>query len=67
MKRVIGVVSVIMLTVVLSCGCGKKTYTCGWCGSTVTQSPHHAKILGQEIELCDDCYKGIKEMQTQLD
>lgn len=54
-KRNMFAIIVLVLALVL-CGCGKKTFQCGLCMKKVTQVPHEATILGQEVELCDSCY-----------
>ena len=56
----------VLLSAIMLCGCGKETYMCGYCMRTVTQKPHSAKILGQEIKLCESCYETLDGLQTQL-
>ena len=56
-RSLMGVIAVI--TVALSvCSCG--TVQCGWCNEECSKlKSHQATVLGQEIDLCDDCYKGL--------
>ena len=62
---VIVAVALLLLGIFVS-GLGVKSYTCGYCMRTVEQRPHSAQILGQEVELCDDCYDMLKEYQMEL-
>lgn len=62
-------ITTIILTVLLAVtltSCGEKDFICGWCTRSVHEKPHEARILGQDVELCDDCYKELKNYQTQL-
>lgn len=69
-KGIIGVVVIVAVALVLFgvfvSKLGVKSYTCGYCMRTVEQKPHSAQILGQEVELCDDCYDMLKEYQMEL-
>lgn len=60
MKKKNARITTIMLTVLLAViltSCGEKDFVCGWCTRSVHEKPHEARILGQDVELCDDCYK----------
>lgn len=35
------------------------TFKCGLCGEEKTEAGHKTNILGQEVEICDDCYNGL--------
>lgn len=61
-KVTLGIMAVIliMMTVFLS-GCS-HTFTCGLCGKEVNEAGHKQTVLGQEIEICNDCYNGLKSL-----
>lgn len=65
MKRMI-CITLLMVLMIMVCGCA-ETFQCGWCMREVTQTPHAAKALGQEIKVCDDCYEALKEYSLQLE
>lgn len=57
LKSIAGVVALIAVTLSV-CSCG--TVTCGWCNEECSKlSSHKAAVLGQEIDICDDCYKAL--------
>lgn len=58
-KRSIVLIVALVLAALL-CACGEKTYHCAWCGEKVTQVPKEVNILGQDAEVCDDCYPYFK-------
>lgn len=59
MKRKIEILAVVLLTALLLCACGKKTFRCGICMREVKQVPHQVTVLGQEVNICDSCYSYI--------
>ena len=63
--RITTIILTVLLAVILT-SCGEKDFVCGWCTRSVHEKPHEARILGQDVELCDDCYKELKNYQTQL-
>ena len=44
---------------------GIKSFTCGYCMRSVKEKPHDVKMLGQQIEICDDCYDMLRDYQQQ--
>ncbi|MDO5411025.1 MAG: hypothetical protein Q4F21_11350 [Lachnospiraceae bacterium] len=66
LKKMVTLILTLAFIATLLCSCGKETYTCGYCMQSVTQKPHYAKMLGQEIKLCDPCYEAIKDLQTEI-
>lgn len=54
------VMIVALLLAALLCACGEETYRCAWCQETVTQVPKEVNVLGQDVEVCDDCYQFLK-------
>ncbi|MGN1458365.1 MAG: hypothetical protein ACI4XP_10510 [Acutalibacteraceae bacterium] len=46
-------VTTILLMALTACS---HTFTCGVCHQEKTGNSHKTQILGQEIEICDDCY-----------
>ena len=63
--RITTIILTVLLAVTLT-SCGEKDFICGWCTRSVHEKPHEARILGQDVEFCDDCYKELKNYQTQL-
>ncbi len=51
----------------LPSSCSQKTFVCDLCGSEERGRPHKAEFLGEECELCDDCYKGLHELSDGLE
>lgn len=61
MKHTTKIVAMVALIVLALTACGKETFSCGWCGNTVTQSPHKMEIAGDSMKICDSCYADLKE------
>lgn len=60
MKRKIKILTVVLLTALLLCACGKVTFRCAICMKEVKQVPHEVTVLGQEVKICDSCYSYLK-------
>lgn len=60
-KKVFGVIAIAIITTAIFAGC-THSFTCGLCGKSVNESGHKYEILGQEVEICDDCYNGLKSL-----
>lgn len=54
------VVLLVIMTVIFA-GCS-HTFTCESCGKEVNEAGHKWTVLGQEIEICDDCYNSLKSL-----
>ena len=50
----------LMLLATLLCGCGK--FTCDFCGEEKSGSKHTVEFLGEKIDICKDCKKGLDEL-----
>lgn len=61
MKKVLSLVLVFVLAAALLCGCA-KTFTCDLCGDEVTERPHTTEVLGEKVEICEECYEGLQEI-----
>lgn len=60
MNKFIKIIIVGVISVLLLCACGGKNFRCAICMEKVTQVPHEVTVLGQEVEICDSCYKMLK-------
>ena len=58
-KRIIACFAMLALLLGLA-SCGNKTFECDLCGKEKTGKSHQVEALGQEITVCEDCYKEIK-------
>ncbi|MGM9640150.1 MAG: hypothetical protein ACI3V3_02150 [Faecousia sp.] len=58
-KRIVSMVLAAIMLAAILCACGRKTFKCGVCRKEVTQTPHTVSAFGQEIEVCDSCYKSF--------
>lgn len=56
----------LLLVVSMFCGCGKQMFNCDLCGREVNERPHNVSLLGQDAQICKDCYDSIKELQDAL-
>ncbi len=59
MKYVKTAVIISLLLLALT-ACGKETFSCGWCGDTVTETPNTLEIGGESTKICDRCYDELK-------
>lgn len=60
MNKLIKILAVAVLAAMLLCACGSKTFYCALCFEKVTEVPHEVTVFGQELEICDSCYKALK-------
>ncbi len=63
MKRVL---IPVVLAALLLCGCGKETFTCGFCMDQVTEKPHKLEAWGHEYKVCQDCHEGLLALAEEL-
>lgn len=64
MKKKITAVLLTVATVLSLTACGK--FTCDMCGQEKSGKKHTESLLGQEITICDDCYKGVEDLANTL-
>ena len=64
MKKMISVLMVVVAMAMVLTACGK--FTCDLCRKEKSGKKHETEILGQEIEICDDCYTTIDEGVSSL-
>ena len=60
LKKMVRLVAMLMLLATLLCGCGK--FTCDFCGEEKSGSKHTVEFLGEKIDICKDCKKGLDEL-----
>lgn len=60
-KLILVVLAVAMLCTALA-ACSDEPFKCGMCSKEKTGKRHKYEMLGQEITICDDCYKSVKEL-----
>lgn len=53
---------VLTLTVVVGCGEVPEDFTCDFCKNKVHSVKYEVNYKGQDIEVCEDCYKGFKDL-----
>ncbi len=56
MKKIIAVISLLILILSLS-ACGK--FTCNICQEEKSGQKHTQKILGNDVNICKDCYEAM--------
>ncbi len=62
MKKFVKIMAIVMALVILfSFAACKKKFTCDICGETKVSHVHKEKIFGQKVEICDECYKELKD------
>lgn len=57
-KSLKSLIIVIMLMTLL-CACGAKTFVCPLCMKAVKQAPHKVTVFGQQVDVCNTCYKQL--------
>ena len=63
-RKMFSVIAMLLLVVIMLLaltGCGTKTFVCGWCGREVTGKSHQVELMGDKYDICDECYKELKE------
>ena len=55
-RKIIALIAVVALALSLT-ACGK--FTCDMCGQEKGGKQHKSEMLGVEVVICDDCYKGM--------
>jgi hypothetical protein len=60
MKKAIKAIALVTVLLLALTACGKETFSCGWCGRTVTETPHNMSIAGENMKICSDCYNDLK-------
>ncbi len=59
--RITVILLLVLMLLTLCCACGKP-FICDWCGYEKTGKKHKQEYLGQQLVICDDCYKEIKAL-----
>lgn len=65
MNKFFKLLFILTLLLILT-ACGTETFRCGWCMKEVTQKPHTLTALGQEVKICESCYKAIDQYRVKL-
>lgn len=61
MKKMVRLIALLMLLATLLCGCGGK-FTCDFCGEEKSGSKYSMDLMGEKIDICKDCKKGLDEL-----
>lgn len=64
MKKLICVLLVVVVMASMLTACGK--FECDLCGEEKSGKKYTEKVLGQEAEICKDCYKELEELADAL-
>ena len=64
MKKLICMAMLVVVVLSLLTACGK--FKCDTCGKEKTGKQHKEEVLGQEVVMCDDCYKEAQELSDGL-
>jgi len=65
MKRIIGIVCLLVLMVTMLTACNK--FTCADCGQVVKGKEYVLDVAGEEFSLCNDCYNEYQERRAEVD
>ena len=60
MKRLICVLMLVAIMATMLTACGK--FKCDVCGEEKTGKKYERELLGEEIDICKDCYKELEEL-----
>lgn len=59
-KKIIA--SLALLTLLLSLtACGNKSFKCDMCKKEKVGKSYKSQLMGEEITICDDCYKSMND------
>lgn len=58
--KILIVLLVFAISLALS-ACGNKTFKCGICNEEKTGKSYKSQVMGQEVIVCEDCYKELSE------
>ena len=64
MKRLICVFLLVVMLASLLTACGK--FECDLCGEEKSGKKHKEELLGEEVVICNDCYKELEELADGL-
>ena len=64
MKRLICVFLLVVMLASLLTACGK--FECDFCGEEKTGKKYERELLGQEVDICKDCYEELEELAGSL-
>ena len=64
MKKMISVLVLVVALATMLTACGK--FDCGLCGEKKSGKKYQREILGQKVEICKDCNKGLEELSDAL-
>lgn len=60
MKKVLAILLVVgMMLALTACG---KPFTCDFCGQEKSGKKHTADVYGDEMTICNDCYKDMEAL-----
>ncbi len=58
-RKIVAALAIFVLLLSLA-ACGNKSFKCDLCNDEKTGKSHKTKVLGEEVEICDDCYEDIQ-------
>ena len=64
MKKLICIVLLVVVMATMLTACGK--FTCDFCGEEKTGKKYERELLGQEVDICKDCYEELEELAGSL-
>lgn len=67
MKKIICLISVLLLTIGILSACGEKEFDCALCGETFIGKENVVKQDGVVTSLCDDCFELYENLSSFLD
>ncbi len=59
-KKIIATLTLLVLLISLV-ACGDKSFKCDMCNEEKTGKSYKSQLMGEEITICDDCYKDMKD------
>ena len=64
MKRIIGIVCLLLVMVTMLAACSK--YTCASCKETRRGDPCVLEVAGEKFTLCNACYQEYQKKQAEM-
>ena len=64
MKKMFSVILLVIVATMMLTACGK--FTCDACGEEKSGKKYKESVMGEEIEICKDCYKELEELADAL-
>lgn len=59
-KKVVTTITLFLLLLSLA-ACGGKSFKCDMCNEEKTGKSYKSQLMGEEITICEDCYKEMNE------